>query len=193
MDTNDLRTYRILEEIDKSPPPSQRELAQKLGISLGLVNAFIKRLARKGYFKITTIPKNRVKYILTPIGVAEKARLTYDFIHYSFRYYRDTRRRLRGLFSEMGLRLEKRVVFYGVSELTEIAYVTLQETDLELVAVVDEMQAQKKFFKYVVISLKELSAIEFDVVLLTRVDPSHGNRIPKIFNDLPVNKLVKIL
>ncbi|MBW2133565.1 MAG: winged helix-turn-helix transcriptional regulator [Deltaproteobacteria bacterium] len=76
MDHRDLRTLKLLEEIEHNHAPSQRDLAKKLNISLGLVNAFVKRLAHKGYFKISTIPKNRVMYILTPKGMAEKTRLT---------------------------------------------------------------------------------------------------------------------
>ena len=53
MDQDELRTLKLLEAVDASQPPTQRELARDLNISLGLVNAFIKRLAKKGYFKIT--------------------------------------------------------------------------------------------------------------------------------------------
>ena len=87
MNHHDIHALRILEEIEKDNSQSQRELARKLDISLGLVNSFVKRLAQKGYFKITTIPKNRAKYILTPKGFAEKTRLTYEFIQYSFHFY----------------------------------------------------------------------------------------------------------
>jgi DNA-binding MarR family transcriptional regulator len=57
MDQDKLRTLKLLEAVDSSHPPTQRELARDLNISLGLVNAFMKRLVKKGYFKITTIPK----------------------------------------------------------------------------------------------------------------------------------------
>jgi len=72
MDTQDIRTLKLLEEIDKDYTQSQRDLSNKLDISLGLVNSFVKRLANKGYFKITMIPKNRVKYILTQKGLWKK-------------------------------------------------------------------------------------------------------------------------
>ena len=72
MENQDIRTLKLLEEIDNDRTPTQRDLSKKLNISLGLVNLFIKRLGKKGYFKIKTIPKNRVKYILTPKGAAEK-------------------------------------------------------------------------------------------------------------------------
>jgi DNA-binding Lrp family transcriptional regulator len=56
MDAQDIRTLKILQELDTKSTPSQRYLSEKLNISLGLVNLFVKRLAQKGYFKITTIP-----------------------------------------------------------------------------------------------------------------------------------------
>jgi len=84
MDHKDIRTLKLLEEIEENHVQSQRELAKKLNISLGLVNSFIKRLAHKGFFKITTIPKNRVKYILTPEGAVEKTRLAYKYIQHSY-------------------------------------------------------------------------------------------------------------
>ena len=74
MDPKDIRTLKILEKVDNGMSPSQRDLAGDLNISLGLVNSFIKRLVKKGFVKITTIPKKRIKYILTPRGAAEKTR-----------------------------------------------------------------------------------------------------------------------
>ncbi|MGB5985839.1 MAG: winged helix-turn-helix transcriptional regulator, partial [Desulfobacterales bacterium] len=65
MDNLELRTLRLLEVLEGNQILSQRELARKLDVSLGLVNSFVRRLAQKGYFKITTIPQNRVRYILT--------------------------------------------------------------------------------------------------------------------------------
>ena len=97
MDTQELRTLRLLEEIESDQAPSQRDLSTRLNISLGLVNSFMKRLAQKGYFKITNIPKNRVRYILTPKGAAEKTRLTYEYIQYSFQFYKDARKKFKTL------------------------------------------------------------------------------------------------
>ena len=74
MDNQDIRTLKILEEIGTDNVPSQRELARKLNVSLGLVNSFVKRLAQKGYFKVTTIPKCRfdatvcgAEYVTDPV------------------------------------------------------------------------------------------------------------------------------
>jgi DNA-binding MarR family transcriptional regulator len=167
MDTQDIRTLRLLEEIDKDYTQSQRDLSNKLDISLGLVNSFVKRLAHKGYFKITTIPKNRVKYILTPKGAMEKTRLTYKYLQYSFELYRGARRNLQKHFNGLAAQGVKQIVFYGVSDIAEIAYISLQETNIKMVAVVDENRVGKTFLGNVVQDPIALSSMSFDRILIT--------------------------
>lgn len=168
MEQQDLRTLQILEEIEKNQSPSQRELAKKLNISLGLVNSFVKRLAQKGYVKVTTIPKNRINYILTPKGFAEKTKLTYDYIKFSYHFYRDTRIRLRNLFQKFMDKDVRRVIFVGTGDLAEIAYLSLQETSIELVAVIDDQLAGKKLFDTIIHKPEYISDIAFDKILITK-------------------------
>ena len=141
MENQDIRTLKLLEEIDNDRSPTQRDLSKKLNISLGLVNLFIKRLGKKGYFKIKTIPRNRVKYILTPKGAAEKSRLTYKYIQFSFDFYKKARRELQTLFNGLMSQGVERIVFWGASDLAEIAFISLQETAISLVAVVEDEKA----------------------------------------------------
>ena len=169
MEHQDLRALQLLEEIEKDHAPSQRDLARKLNVSLGLVNSFIKRFANKGYFKITTIPKNRVKYILTSKGAAEKTRLTYEYIQYSFQFYRSARRKFRELFKGLVAHGVHRIVFYGANEFGEIAYVTLQETPIEMVAVVDDKKIGEKYLGRVVTDPAKLESLSFDRIFITAV------------------------
>ncbi len=170
MKHQDIRTLKILEEIDNDHTPSQRDLARKLNISLGLVNSFIKRLAQKGYFKVTNIPKNRVKYILTPKGAAEKTRLTYQYIHYSFEFYKRSRKELRKLFQNLTANGVQRIVFYGASDLAEIAYVSLQETSITLVAVLDDRKVGEKFLGGEITDFSEIDSLSFDKILVTAIE-----------------------
>ena len=181
MDTQDLRTLKILEEIDNDHTPSQRDLSKKLNISLGLVNSFVRRLANKGYFKITTIPKNRVKYILTPKGTAEKTRLTYQYIQYSFGFYRKARNNLKKIFKNLMAQSVKHVVFYGVSELAEIAYISLHETSIKMGGVVDEKKIGKIFFGSAVLSPDMLDSLSFDRIIITSINE----------DDTAIKKLLK--
>ncbi len=171
MDHRDIRTLKLLEEIEKNHSPSQRQLSRQLNISLGLVNSFVKRLAQKGYFKVTNIPKNRVKYILTPKGAAEKTRLTYAYIKYSFEFYKNSRQKIRELFRELSKQDVRNVVFYGASDLAEIAYLSLQETPIQLTAVVDEMKIGKTFLRLRILAPDTLMSLDFDKILITAIDP----------------------
>ena len=167
MDKKDIRTLKILEEIDNDHTPSQRDLSRKLNISLGLVNSFVRRLANKGYFKITTIPKNRVKYILTPKGVTEKTRLTYKYFQYSFEFYRSAREKLQKLFEDFMAQGVRRIVFYGVSDFAEIAYISLQETSIKMVAMMDEKKIRKVFLGSVITNPDVIDSLSFDKILIT--------------------------
>ncbi|RJP80687.1 MAG: winged helix-turn-helix transcriptional regulator [Desulfobacteraceae bacterium] len=179
MDQQELRTLRILEEIEKDQSAGQRELAQKLNVSLGLVNSFIKRLVHKGYFKVTMIPRNRIKYILTPKGFAEKSRLTYEYFRYSYRLYKDARSKFKKLFSDFSEKGIHRIVFYGVSDLSEIAYLSLQETNIQMIAIVDEERLGDHFFQTIVKDPIILQTLSFDKIIITS-DELVGETIKKL-------------
>ena len=76
--------FEILSKIKKKPQSSQRELAQELGFSLGKLNYCLKELQKKGLIKIENFKKNPNKinylYVLTPEGLAQKTKLTINFM-----------------------------------------------------------------------------------------------------------------
>ncbi len=192
MDLTDLRTLKILEKVANESTPSQRDLARDLNISLGLVNSFIKRLAKKGYFKIGHLPKNRIRYILTPRGVTEKSRLTYEYIRHSFEFYRETRQMLRDLYAELETQGVRRIVFYGAGDLAEIAYLSLQQSCIELVAVVDDGKAGNNFMEYTVVHTDRIESLWFDRILITSVN-STESILEKIATlDIPPIRVVEI-
>jgi DNA-binding MarR family transcriptional regulator len=170
MDPKDIRTLKILEKVDNDIVPSQRDLARELNISLGLVNSFIKRLLKKGYFKARQIPKNRIRYYLTPNGASEKTRLTYLYIQHSYNFYKDARQKLRDLYTELESQNVSRIVFYGASDLAEIAYLSMQETNIELVAVFDDDKEGKRFMRYTVAHPDRMGSFSFDRILITSIN-----------------------
>ena len=111
-----------------------------------------------------------MKYILTPKGAAEKTRLTYEYIQYSFQFYKEGRRKLRDLFSKLYEEGVTTVALYGASDLAEIAYLFLQETDLKLSAIVDEEKAGQMFMRRESNSLQDLPDLNFDCILLTTTE-----------------------
>lgn len=192
MDPTDLRTLKILEEVEKEQPLSQRGMAKELNISLGLVNSFIKRLAHKGYFKIRNIPRNRVKYILTPKGAAKKARLTYKYIKHSFEFYKYARQNIKILLRELETHGVKKIIFYGASDLAEIAYLSLTETQIQLNCVVDDLKKGEKFLGRVIEDPKIINSIEFDRILITTIGPQN-EILSKLLNiGITQDKIVNI-
>ena len=190
MDPQDIRSLQLLEEIENSYGPSQRDLARKLNISLGLVNSFIKRLATKGYVKITTIPRNRVRYMLTPKGFAEKSRLTYEFIQYSFHFYKKAIMDLHGLVDEFRKKEVKKVILFGVNDLAEIASISLRGTDIEVVGVADDERAGEEFLGFRVKSIQDLKKAQFDKVIITRVDSEELGLKRLLQNEIPRERIV---
>jgi DNA-binding MarR family transcriptional regulator len=167
------RNLEILTELARGEPVTQRGLAERLGIALGLTNLYLKRLARKGHIKITTIPPHRVRYLLTPKGLAEKTRLTYEYMEYSMRLYRDTRRTLREALLPVLRRGGRRVAIYGTTEAAELAFLTLRELGLEVTAVFAEDGEAGSFLGLPVRPLAELTPAGQDVVVVasfTRAD-----------------------
>jgi DNA-binding MarR family transcriptional regulator len=176
MDQQQLRTLKILEALDARGGTTQRELARELNISLGLVNSFMKRLAKKGYFKISTIPRNRVKYLLTPRGLREKSRLTYDYIHYSIGFYRAIKGVLRALFSRLEREGVERLALYGCGEVAELTYLFLQNTSITLAAVFDVTGDGRVFYGHAVKGSEALATTPFDYVLITQTDHINTHR-----------------
>jgi DNA-binding MarR family transcriptional regulator len=132
-----MRDLQFLEEIEQNPKISQRELSNRFGIALGVTNACIKRMARRGLIKLKGIPPRRIAYYLTPKGFTEKTKLTLSFFSYNIHHYAEMKKQISKKLIEMQNNGVKRVAFYGVSDEMEIAYVILQGTDMELVAIVD--------------------------------------------------------
>src|SRR4051812_28377785 len=95
MDQASQRDLRILTEISERQDITQRGLSKSLGIALGLTNLYLKRLARKGYITIAATPTHRIAYLLTPQGLGEKTRLTYEYLSFSLVLYKETRQHLR--------------------------------------------------------------------------------------------------
>ncbi|MDQ3068401.1 MAG: hypothetical protein M3R55_01570 [Acidobacteriota bacterium] len=145
-------TLRILDAFGAGLEVSQRSLASELGIALGLTNLLIKGLVRHGCVRIIHIKPNRVRYFVTPAGIAEKTRMTRAYLERSVQFYREARERIRQQFAVLSSTWpadaqpgEKRIVFHGAGEVAEIGYVCVGETDLRLVGVVDDTRA-KPFF-----------------------------------------------
>lgn len=158
---------KILSELSSNDSMTQREMSKRLGIALGLVNSYIKNLIAKGYVTVKSIPRKRYLYFLTPEGFAEKTRLTYHLLQDYTRIYREARSNLKNLFHDLRKNGVKRVVFAGTDEVAELAYITLQETDLELSGVADVVTARKNFFGRDIKPLIAIKDMSYDCIVVT--------------------------
>ncbi len=186
------RDFEILTELARGEPTTQRGLARKLGIALGLANLYLKRLARKGYIKITTIPPNRIRYLLTPKGLAEKTRLTYEYMEYSLQLYGQTRRLLRETLLPLARQGKRRVAIYGTTEAAELAFLTLRELSLELVGVVDGDGQSGTFLGFRVQSLTEVSPEGVDLIIVATFRPADEIVHALIRQGFPPEKIVSL-
>ena len=140
------RSFLLLSEISGEEQLSQRELAKRLGIALGLVNSYLKNLVAKGFVRVNSFPKNRYAYLLTPKGFAEKSRLAYQHLSYFSGLYTVARQDYLKLFRALSAEGVKGVAFCGIDEVAEIAYLSLKEVGMELELAMDQEAAGRKFF-----------------------------------------------
>ena len=128
---------QILSHIDENPETTQADLATQLGVAVGSVNWYVKRLTNKGYIKVTRMQRRRLKFLLTPQGVSEKARLTREFMKASLRWYRLTREDSTHLIQEARAKGYDTVCIRGDGDLAEISYLTWLEQRMAVSEVVD--------------------------------------------------------
>jgi DNA-binding MarR family transcriptional regulator len=97
----EIRELNLLEHIERDPDVTQASLAAQLGVGVATVNWHIKRFIDKGYVKAKRAQRKKLRYIITPEGIALRARLTVNYIEQSMRLYRKTRDRVRELLAEV--------------------------------------------------------------------------------------------
>lgn len=191
MDLQGQRDLQLLNEIEQDAEVTQRSLAKKLGVALGLTNLYLKRLAHKGYIKITTIPRHRIQYLLTPRGMAEKSRLTYLYMQYSLTYYRDMRQRLKRVLSGLSRAGAKRIVIYGTGELAELTYLSIREMDLTLVGFVNGEQGET-FLSYPIWPIDALSNWEYDALLIADLQEVKRVQAQLVREGVPQEKIITL-
>jgi DNA-binding MarR family transcriptional regulator len=191
MDLQGQRDLLLLNELDRDGGATQRTLAAKLGVALGLTNLYLKRLARKGSIKITTIPRNGIRYLLTQQGFTEKSRLTYLYMQYSLSYYRDMRIRLKEMMSTFDASEGQRVVIYGTNELAELAYLSLREMNIDCVGFIDG-SSRKSFLSCPVSSPDRIASWQFDRVLIADLEHAAACEEQLVRSGVPREKVLRL-
>ena len=165
---------QILQAIAAGGRVTQRSISSDLGVALGLTNLLVRRLVGKGYVKMAGMGTRHVRYLMTPAGWEALARATRLSLENTIHLYTQTREQIRASLYEVSARCDadtdgqKRVVFYGAGDVAEIAYVSLQRTDLTLVGVVDDRR-RGKFFEMTICDPGQLSGDALDGVPYSRI------------------------
>ena len=129
------REMALLENIERDPDITQISLAGHLGVAVGTVNWHLKRLIAKGYVKIKRAERKKLRYIITPEGIALRTRLTMDYIEQQFLLYRNTRKRVIEHLDAIQQAGYSYVRLIGEGEVAEICKLSCLEHGITLVAV----------------------------------------------------------
>src|SRR5512139_3588184 len=131
------REMILLEQIENDPNITQASLATQLGVAVGTVNWHLKRMVAKGYVKVKRANRRKLRYIITPEGIAFRARLTIDYIEQSMLLYRRTRERVRDLLVEVRTEGYDRVRIEGdgnaPADISDICRLTCLEQGMHVV------------------------------------------------------------
>jgi DNA-binding MarR family transcriptional regulator len=158
---------QILQAIASGDRLTQRALARNMGVALGLTNLLIRRLVAKGYVRMSGVGTRHVRYLMTTAGWEALGRATRASFDNTVRLYTETREQIRATLAVVSERCEidaggrKAVVFYGAGDVAEIAFVSLQTTDLHLIGVVDDRR-RGRFFDRAILPSEALSADGLD-------------------------------
>lgn len=156
----------VLNVVERDAQTSQRLISRELGVALGLANAYLKRCVRKGFIKISQVPKRRYAYYLTPQGFAEKARLTGEFLSASLSFFRTAREQMSEILASCAKNEWRRVALAGASDLAEVGRLCAFDHKIELVGVIDAPQAGTSFHGLPVLaSLNDCKPV--DAVIVT--------------------------
>ena len=127
------RDLILLEQIEQNPDTTQMSLAANLGVAVGTVNWHLKRLINKGYVKVRRAERRKLRYIITPEGIALRAHLTINYVQTSFRLYHQTRQRVIELLQQAHQEGFDGVRVVGDGDIADICRLTCLEQATRIV------------------------------------------------------------
>src|SRR6185503_29346 len=128
----DVRELSLLEQIEHDPNVNQSTLATQLGVAVGTVNWHLKRLIAKGAVKVSRAERKKLRYIITPEGIALRARLTINYVEHSLSLYRRMRQRVKEQIAEVRRAGYDRVRILGEGDVADICRLTCLEHGIDV-------------------------------------------------------------
>jgi DNA-binding MarR family transcriptional regulator len=132
--TETSRELALLENIERDPDITQASLATHLGVAVGTVNWHLRRLIEKGFVKIKRAERKKLRYIITPEGIALRARLTVDYVEQQFLLYRYTRQRVKEHLAAVRQAGFDRICLVGEGDVADICRLSCLEQGVAIVA-----------------------------------------------------------
>jgi len=132
MDHHKERDLALLEEIERDPDTTQATMAARLGVAVGTVNWHIKRLVAKGYVKVKRAERRKLRYLITPEGLALRASLTVNYIENSMVLFRQTRKKTTRALDKARDRGFDTVLIRGDGDLAEVCRLTCIERGFDV-------------------------------------------------------------
>lgn len=193
MKPKDIKTLLLLEAIDNEECLSQRDLAKKLNISLGMVNTIIKSLLDRGFFKIDTHPKSKVKYVLTSTGVSGKADLAIRYISHLISIYQETKTRIQTRLDKLYEEGVRKLALYGSDAVSEITcMLPVNNPYQEIVAIIDDEKEGQNVNGVAICSEKDLKKLSFDAIIITETENLLKVKKKIIDIHIPAHKIVSL-
>lgn len=122
----------LLSEIERNPSFTQRGLASKLNIALGLMNQYLKRCMTKGWIRASQVSPRRITYFLTPEGFKEKSHMVRDYLARSMTFFRDARAQCDAIFLMCQSKGWTNIVLVGAGDLADIVTLVAQGYNLKV-------------------------------------------------------------
>ena len=141
-------------ELKENPSQSQRSLAHRLNISLGLTNSILQNLIHRGWIKVQKMTGRKILYLITPEGMANVSRLMYTRFQETLHYYHYTKDLLSAYLIKLYQQGEKTINIYGTGQLAEITYYAGISTPLKLNAIISDEPSKEKFLGQQTISIE---------------------------------------
>jgi hypothetical protein len=148
---------------------------------------YVRRLGKKGLIKVVNLKANRLRYELTPRGIAQKTAMAFQYVQDSYVFYREARKSLTKTFDGMKAAGARSVVLYGTGDLAEIALLSLQEAQLDVAGVVSAHHVGQSLCGRPVRPPSSLSSTTYDRIVVVERE---RDEVMEVLGKLGVNASV---
>ena len=172
----------LLSAVDSNNNITQRSMASKLGIALGLTNTYLNRCVDKGLIKIRHVPRNRYAYYLTPRGFMEKARMTQNYFKSSFQFFRKTKQEFEELFIKLEKLEHNNIILSDITDVAEIAILSSLGMKLNIIGVIGNSNKDNLAGVKIYKNLQDINTFNFIIVTADKDTNKRYDNLTKLHN-----------